>query len=81
MKKFYKFIYEKYIEEDWSFYTKIGKIFLYPFWLIRIPIVYIFSPLLIFDFFNQTNKKWISYKEKIIECFYDDLEKIKNFKK
>ena len=37
------FVYEHYIKEDWSVLTTLGKVILYPFWLIRIPIVTLYS--------------------------------------
>ena len=37
------FVYEHYIKEEWSVLTMFGKIVIYPFWLIRIPIVTLYS--------------------------------------
>jgi len=76
MRKFYKFVYNQYIKEDWSNYNKIGKICIYPFWLLRVPIIYLISPLLVFSYFDKTNKDWIMYKEKLMEKFYEELEKL-----
>ena len=78
---FYKFVYEFYIREDWNDYIKIGRVILYPFWLIRVIIVYLFSPLLIIDYINRTYSDWIEFKEFLIEILNKDLDKIKKILK
>lgn len=45
IKNFYNWLYNYYIKEEWNIYKKIGKIIIYPFWLIRSILIYIISPL------------------------------------
>lgn len=66
--KFIKFLYVYHIHEDFSFYTKIGKIFIYPFWLLKILYVIIFSPIFIFEYF------WVNSK------FYKMIDDILNMR-
>ena len=40
--KFILFVYLNYIREDWSTWTKFGRIVTYPFWWIRSVCVWIF---------------------------------------
>jgi len=62
MKKFIDFcilfalyVYTEYIVFDWSIYTKLGKIYYYPFWFIRACLVWAISPIFIPEFyFKQT---------------------------
>lgn len=58
MKKFIDFcilfvlyVYTNYIKEDWSFYTKWGKIYYYPAWFIRSCLIWLISPMLLIDYF------------------------------
>lgn len=39
MKKYFRFVYKKYIQEDWTVITKLGRFFLKPAWLISSIIV------------------------------------------
>ena len=41
------YVYSNYIIEDWSDYTKIGKFFIYPLWIIRSTILWIICPVFI----------------------------------
>jgi len=60
------FITENYIVEDWSWYTILGKIYYYPFWLIRSILVWIFCPIFLPEYFFKQSE---IYKEskKIID--------------
>ena len=72
------FIINNYIVEDWSWYTKLGKLYYYPFWLIRSILVCIFCPIFLPEYFF---KKSNFYKEskKIIESS-EFQTKIQTFK-
>lgn len=53
---FILFVYTNYIKEDWSIYTKIGKIYYYPFWFIKSCIIWIICPIFIPEYlFKQTD--------------------------
>ena len=50
------YVYVNYIQEDWSVYTKIGKIMIYWAWFIRSLIIWLICPILIPEyFFKQTS--------------------------
>jgi len=48
---FLLFVYTEYVYEDFDTFTKIGKIFIYPFWFIRACIIWTISPVFIPIFF------------------------------
>jgi len=50
------FITKNYITEDWSIYTKLGKIYYYPFWFIRSILVWLFCPLFLPEYFIKKSK-------------------------
>ena len=54
------FITKNYIIEDWSWYTKIGKLYYYPFWLIRSILIWVFCPLFIPEYIIKQSRL---YKE------------------
>jgi len=54
--KFILYVYIEYIKEDWSIYTPIGKLFIYPSWVILSILIWIISPLFLPEFlFKQSN--------------------------
>lgn len=63
MKKFIDFcilfalyIYKTYIYEDWSIYTKTGKIMIYWAWFVRSLIIWLICPIFIPEYyFKQTS--------------------------
>lgn len=81
IKDFYKFVYNSSIKEDWELYTKIGKMCIYPFWLVRLLLVYLVSPLMIPAYLV---KKYIN-EDVVIVSVYKYVESvneiISNFKK
>lgn len=48
--KYALFIYENHILMDWSIYTKLGKVYYYPFWFIRSCIIWVLCPLFYFEY-------------------------------
>ena len=54
------FVTNNYITEDWSTCTKPGKLYYYPFWLIRSIIYWVICPIFIPEYFF---KKSIIYKQ------------------
>ena len=54
--KFIKFLYSEHIYEDFSYYTKLGKKLIYPFWFMRMLYIIIFSPIFLFDYFLYNSK-------------------------
>jgi hypothetical protein len=59
-------VYNNYIHEDWSFYTKLGKIYYYPFWFIRSIIIWIICPIFILEYLFKNSK------------IYKEIQKIMN---
>jgi len=62
--KFLLYFYSTHIVEDWSQFKPIGKIIIYPFWVIRSVILWIFSPLFIIEYLIVNSN---IYKELQIE--------------
>lgn len=59
---FVKFIYLTHIYEDFSIYTKFGKIFIYPTWMLKNLYVIVLSPIFLLEYW------WINSKTfKMIE--------------
>lgn len=59
---FVKFIYLTHIYEDFSIYTKFGKFFIYPAWMLKNLYVIVFSPIFLLEYW------WINSKTfKMIE--------------
>jgi hypothetical protein len=52
------YVYNNYIYEDWSIYTKLGKICIYPFWVIRTLYVIIASPILSLGYYWENSKTY-----------------------
>lgn len=50
------YIYNEYIYEDWDLFTKWGKIFIYPFWLIRVVYVIVASPVLALGYYWEKSE-------------------------
>jgi len=63
---FLLFVYINYIYEDWSLYTKLGKICIYPAWLIRSFFVWLISPIFLPEYWIKQSK------------LYKEFQKIKN---
>lgn len=60
---FLNYFYTNFIFEDWSDWTRTGKIFIYPFWLVRSIIYWCLSPLFLIgygigqiEFFQELKK-------------------------
>jgi hypothetical protein len=60
------YVYNNYIIEDWSFNTKLGKIYYYPFWFIRSCLVWLICPLFIPEYFFKQSK------------IYKEIKKVQN---
>lgn len=54
--KFYLFLQESHIQEDWTTMTSFGKRFLYPFWLVRALSIHIFFILYIPEYLIRKYK-------------------------
>jgi hypothetical protein len=61
--KYVLWLYETHIYEDWDEYTRIGKICIYPFWVIRSLLILITSPLWIISFHFTQSKVYQHYQE------------------
>jgi hypothetical protein len=48
--KFILYVYINHIKEDWSEYTRIGRMIIYPLWAIRSFLIWIVFPLFIVDY-------------------------------
>lgn len=54
--KYVSWLYEKHIEEDWSTYTKLGKICIYPAWFIHSLLIWFLFPLWIPVYLFETSE-------------------------
>lgn len=57
------FITINYITEDWSIYTKHGKIYYYSFWFIRSMIYWIVCPIFLPEYFFKQSKFYQNFKK------------------
>jgi len=57
------YVNTNYIIEDWSYYTKLGKIYYYPFWVIRSIIIWIICPIFLPEYFFKKSKLYKKIKE------------------
>lgn len=53
-------VYTNYIVEDWSCYTKLGKVYYYPWWFIRSVLIWAVCPIFLPEYFFKKSKL---YKE------------------
>ena len=60
--KYAIFITENYISMDWSDYTKLGKIYYYPFWLIRSCVIWLICPIFYFEYSFKQSSWYEHYK-------------------
>lgn len=65
--------YLKYIKEDWSYLNKIGKIMIYPFWMIKSIMCWVLTPIFIIEYIFVNSK---TYKEieKMNEIFLNEFK-------
>ena len=61
------YIYNKYIHEDWDDFTKWGKRFIYPFWLIRIVYITVASPVLILGYYWENSTMYSVVQQARLE--------------
>ena len=59
------YIYTNFIYEDWCVYTILGKIIIYPFWLIRVLFIITLSPILSLGYYWEKSQ------------LYKDMEQLK----
>jgi len=61
--KYTLWLYETHIQENWDDYTKLGKIFCYPAWLIRSFLIWLCFPFWIPAFQFTQSKAYKHYQE------------------
>lgn len=61
--KYVLWLYETHIQEDWDDYTRLGKICIYPFWVIRSLLVWLTFPLWIPAFQFTQSKTYHHYQK------------------
>jgi hypothetical protein len=62
---FILFYWESYIREDWSVITKLGKIYYYPFWVIRSIFYWLICPIAIPEYFFKRSQLYIELQKRI----------------
>lgn len=61
--KYILWLYETHIYEDWSEYTKLGKIVCYPAWIVRSALIWLTFPLWIPAFQFTQSKAYKHYQK------------------
>jgi len=84
IKEYYNYIYNDYLKEDWQIYTLFGKIFIYPFWILKIIYYYIFFlflypfAYLIFTNVNQYHIDKLHFYQNYIYQQIENINRINN---
>lgn len=60
---FILYVYKNYIYEDWSVYTKFGKICIYPAWAVRSFFIWILSFLFIPEYLFKNSNFYKEFKK------------------
>jgi len=61
------YVYNKYLYEDWNDFTKLGKVCVYPFWLIRWVYVTVASPVLALGYYVEQSKMYPAFQQARLE--------------
>jgi len=61
------YVYNKYLYEDWDVFTKWGKRFIYPFWLIRWVYVAVASPILALGYYWEKSEMYPMIQQARLE--------------
>jgi len=61
------YVYNKYLNEDWDIYTKWGKIFIYPFWLVRWVYVTVSFPILDLGYYLEKSEIYTTIQQAHLE--------------
>ena len=61
--KFVLWLYLNHIKEDWDEYNKVGKIFIYPIWIIKSFFIWILFPLFIPAYLFSKSKIYLNFIE------------------
>lgn len=69
LKKIWYHIYDNFIYEDFSVLTTFGKIFISPFWLMRMVLYTLMSPILSIDYFWKNSDYY-----NIIMLIYNKIQ-------
>ena len=74
------YVYNKYLYEDWNDFTKWGKRFIYPFWLIRWIYIVVASPVLSLSYYWEKSEMYTIVQESRLESMVM-MEEMMNHKK
>lgn len=61
--KFILYVYTTYIVEEWDLYTEVGKIFIYPCWVIRSFFIWLICPIFILEYNFKQSKAYKEYQK------------------
>ena len=61
--KFALWLYTEHIQEDWDDYNMLGKILIYPAWVVRSTLIWIFSPFFILSYKFSQSEVYKAYQE------------------
>jgi hypothetical protein len=75
------YVYNKYIQEDWDTYTKWGKRFIYPFWVIRCIYVAVAFPVLALGYYWENSKIYSMVQDNRIETMVMMEQMMNDFNK
>jgi len=75
------YVYNKYLYEDWSVYTKFGKVCIYPFYLIRWVYITVASPVLALGYFWENSEMHTMVEQSRLESMVMMDQMMSEFKK
>lgn len=70
----------KFISEDWEDLTTIGKIFIFPMWVIRSILIWTMVPFIVIYYIFINSKLYIRLETKVSEIFVDIMHNQDIFK-
>lgn len=71
------YIYVTFIQEDWDLFSKLGKMIIFPFWLIRSISIWILSPILCIGYYIEKSEIY-SELQQIKEDIIFVIEELKS---
>lgn len=77
--KFALFIYLNKIQEDWDELSEIGKFFIYPAWVLKSILTWVFCPFLIPEYLFKQSEIYHDFEN--MNFTFDQFNKINNLQK
>lgn len=81
------YVYTTHIEEDWTLWTKLGKIVIFPFWIIRCVYVIAASPVLALGYYWEKTAVYAQIQDGklrsmvAMDQFMEEFKEMRDFNK